>query len=190
MFSPAVFLDRDGTINEDTGYLNDPDKVKLLPGVAEGIKKLKDELNFKIVVISNQSGITRGMITKEQVEAVNLKINEFLSEEVTGIDAFFYCPYHPDFDSEEDCSCRKPSPKMILDAAKEMELDVSRSYMIGDKAEDVLCGVNAGTKSILINSKFIEKQINNLKKLGKTPNFIASNFSDAVNYIVKDSRRR
>ena len=102
----AVFLDRDGTLNVDPGYLGEPEKVELYPGVGKGIAALKEN-GYRIIVISNQSGITRGLITEEQVRAVNEKINSILREENnTSIDAFYYCPYHPDFDDAEKTKCR------------------------------------------------------------------------------------
>lgn len=186
MSNRAVFLDRDGTINEDPGYLGDESLVKLLPGVAEGIFELKSKFGFKIIVISNQSGIARGLITHEDVKRVNEKINSLLSEQNTEIDVFYYCEFHPSFSSEKDENCRKPSPKMIFKAAEENNIDLTSSYMIGDKSSDVLCGISAGVKSILINSESISEEINSLKKEGKTPNFVASNFLEAVNFIKQD----
>lgn len=110
MRNHAVFLDRDNTINYDPGYLGDPDKVRLMEGVARGIKRLRDEYGFKIIVISNQSGIARKLITEEDVRSVNNRVNKLLRDEGAEIDAFYYCPYHPDFSPPEKCGCRKPSP--------------------------------------------------------------------------------
>ena len=186
MSFPAVFLDRDGTINEDPGYLGSQDTVKLLPGVSEGISELKSGLGFKIIVVSNQSGIARGLITHEQVQLVNNRINELLSESNVEIDAFFYCPFHPEFSSADESKCRKPSPEMIFEAAKKFEINLERSYIIGDKALDVLCGQNAGVKQVLISSKNDSEEINSLKKAGKSPNFVAHSFLDAVNFIKHD----
>ncbi|MBU2492989.1 MAG: HAD family hydrolase [Bacteroidetes bacterium] len=186
MLHHAVFFDRDDTLNYDPGYLGNPDLVKLFPGVPQGISKLKNELNFKIVVISNQSGITRGKITENDVLAVNRKINDLLKEEGTGIDKFYHCPYHPDFDDEEKCKCRKPSPLMIFTAAEELKLDLSKCYFVGDKASDVLCGFNAGIKTVLIKSGNFEEEINILINENKTPNFVAANFLDATNFIYND----
>lgn len=186
MLHQAVFFDRDDTLNYDPGYLGNPDLVKLFPGVPQGISKLKNELDFKIVVISNQSGITRGKITEDDVIAVNKKLNDLLNEEGTGIDKFYYCPYHPDFDDEEKCSCRKPSPKLIFEAARELHLDLSKSYFVGDKASDVLCGYNAGLKTVLIKSSNYNDEINILIKENKSPNFVAANFSEATNFIHND----
>lgn len=190
MSSFAVFLDRDGTINEDPGYLGDPNLVKLLPGVAEGISELKSKYGFKIIVISNQAGVAKGLITLQQVESVNKKINELLSEQNAGIDVFYYCPYHPLYNNDQEAKCRKPSPYMINKAAAENKIDLSKSYMVGDKATDILCGFNAGVKSILINSQLTTDEINILKKEGKTPNFTANNFLDAVNFIKQDFNKR
>ena len=186
MLHHAVFFDRDDTLNYDPGYIGNPDLVKLFPGVPQGISKLKNELNFKIVVISNQSGITRGKITEQDVLLVNKRVNDLLKEEGTEIDKFYHCPFHPDFDSEEDCKCRKPSPLMVLKAADEMNLDLSKSYFVGDKASDVLCGFNAGVKTVLIKSENYDEEINLLIKENKSPNFVAGNFFEATNYIYND----
>lgn len=186
MLQHAVFFDRDNTLNYDPGYIGNPELVKLFPGVPKGIAKLKNELNFKIIVVSNQSGITRGKITESDVISVNNKINEILRTEGAEIDKFYHCPYHPDFDSEEDCKCRKPSPQMIFKAAYEMNLDLTKSYFVGDKATDVLCGYNAGVKSILIQTDNYNEEINILINENKSPNFVAANFTDAVNFIYND----
>lgn len=182
----SVFLDRDGTINYDTGYIKDPSLVKLYPGVSDGIKKLKDQFGFKIVVISNQAGIAYGILTHEDVIAVNNRINNLLAEQGTSIDHFYYCPFHPDYSSEEESKCRKPSPYMIVKASKDLDIDLSKSYMVGDKSIDVLCGLNAGVKSILINYSGDNTEINSLHNLGKNPNFVAANFTEACDFIVKD----
>ena len=186
MLHHAVFFDRDDTLNYDPGYLGNPDLVKLYPGVPQGISKLKKELNFKIVVISNQSGITRGKIKEEDVLAVNERINELLRKEGTEIDKFYHCPFHPDFDPEERCTCRKPSPQMVYEAADEMNLDLSRSYFVGDKASDVLCGINAGVKTVLIKTNNYKEEINILINENKSPNFVAANFIEATNLIYND----
>lgn len=185
MSDKAVFLDRDGTINIDPGYLGEPDKVELLQGVAKGISLLKNKLKFRIIVISNQSGITRGLISKSDVDAVNNKINYLLKLENTSVDAFYYCPYHPDFDPPNKSECRKPSPNMILKAAEDFKIDLSKSYMVGDVISDVIAGNKAGTKTILLRSHDSDKT-NNLNYDEKTPNFIASNFLDACKFIKND----
>jgi D,D-heptose 1,7-bisphosphate phosphatase len=187
MPNKAVFLDRDDTLNYDAGYLGDAEKVRLYPGVGEGIAKLRNRLGFKIIVISNQSGVTRGIITHEQVNAVNKKINELLAEFGAKVDDFFYCPFHPDFDSPEEYECRKPSPKMVFEAAEKHGIDLSKSFFIGDQLSDVECGNRAGVKTILITNKISEKEINDLQSPEKTPNFVARDFLNACAFIEKET---
>jgi D,D-heptose 1,7-bisphosphate phosphatase len=185
MTNHAVFFDRDGTINLDTGYIGNPGLVQLYNGVPEGISELKN-IGFKIIVVSNQSGIARGIITKENVEAVNNKINELLKKQNTRIDAFYYCPFHPDFSSAEESECRKPSPKMIFKAAKDWNITLEKSYLVGDSSVDVECGINAGIKTILLKNTLKENEISDLQTQGKVPTYIADNFSDACKFIIKD----
>jgi D,D-heptose 1,7-bisphosphate phosphatase len=186
MFNCAVFLDRDGTINEDPGYLGEPSNVKLFPGAAKALSNLKSILNCKLIVISNQSGIARGLITKQMVESVNSKINDLLSEEHTSIDAFYYCPFHPDYNSEEECECRKPSPKLVFDAVKDHQIELSKSYFVGDTAADVICGFNAGVKTILVKTGYGTESISILQKQNKIPTFVAENLEQACRFIIED----
>ncbi len=186
MFNCAVFLDRDGTINEDPGYLGEPSNVKLFPGTAKALADLKLKLNCKLIVISNQSGVARGLITKQMVESVNDRINELLLEEHTSIDAFYYCPYHPDYNSDEECECRKPSPKLVFDAVKEHQIDITKSYFVGDTAADIICGFNAGLKTILVETGYGTESISILQKQNKIPTFVAKNLEQACMLIIKD----
>lgn len=181
----AVFFDRDGTLNLDPGYLGDPEKVVLYPGVAEALLKLKNE-GFKIVVISNQSGIARGFFSSREVDAVNLKINDLLKERGVCVDKFYYCPYHPDFNTPEECRCRKPSPLLVLKAAEDLEIDLRKSYFVGDMISDVECGINAGVRTVLLKNTLKEEQISGLLVKDKLPNFIAENLIDASDFIIKD----
>jgi len=182
----AVFLDRDGTINEDPGYLGEPSSVKLFPGAAKALSILKSKLNCKLIVISNQSGIARGIITRQMVDKVNEKINELLLAEQTSIDAFYYCPYHPDYNSEEECECRKPSPKLVFKAANDFQIDLSKSYFIGDSSSDIICGFNAGLKTVLVRTGYETEIISILQKQNKIPTFVAENLVQACKFIIKD----
>jgi D-glycero-D-manno-heptose 1,7-bisphosphate phosphatase len=186
MSNNAVFLDRDGTINEDPGYLGDPSNVMLLPGAAKALSNLKSKLNCKLIVISNQSGIARGLITKQMVESVNDKINELLMAEEASIDAFYYCPHHPDYNSEEVCECRKPSPKLIFEAAKDFQIDLTRSYFVGDTPSDVICGFSAGLKTILVKTGYGTESFSILQKQNIIPTFVAENLPQACSFIIKD----
>jgi len=186
MLNYAIFLDRDGTINEDPGYLGDPDKLKVFPEAGKALSELKNNLHFKLIVISNQSGIARGLITKEDVELINLKINDVLAADNVSIDAFYYCPHHPDFSSEEECSCRKPSPQLIFRASKEHNINLAESYFIGDTISDIQCGLNAGLKTVLVKTGYGKESISILQKENKIPTFVAENLLDACSFIEKD----
>ncbi len=186
MLNAAVFLDRDGTINEDPGYLGNPNEVKLYPGIGEALAFLKNILNLKLIVISNQSGIARGILTKEMVNSVNDKINELLSEFNVKIDAFYYCPAHPDFSSESECSCRKPSAEMVFKAAEKFNLDLSKSYFVGDMITDIQCGINAGLKTILVKTGFGAESFSILKKQNIFATFVAENIQEVSTFIHKD----
>lgn len=135
----AVFLDRDGVIIEQVAYLSSPDQVKLIPGAVEALRLIHRNGDLA-VVISNQSGVGRGYFTREAVEAAHDRIQALLEPSGEAVDAFYYCPHAP----EENCSCRKPRPEMILRAGREHGLDVRSSLMLGDRLSDLKCGENAG----------------------------------------------
>jgi len=138
----AFFLDRDGVLIEQVEYIRDPDEVKLLPGVAAALKLIHDN-GFLAVVVSNQSGIARKKFTREDLDAVQKRMYELLAERGERIDGFYFCPHDPHV---EVCPCRKPRPGMILQAARELGIDVSASFMIGDRPADVETGINAGCR--------------------------------------------
>jgi D,D-heptose 1,7-bisphosphate phosphatase len=140
----AAFIDRDGTINRDVPYCSRPEDFELLPGVGEGIRILK-ESGYKIIVVTNQSGIARGYFTEEILVNIHDKMRNDLAIYKASIDAIYYCPHHPD----DDCDCRKPKPKMILDAARDLNIDISNSYVIGDTKADIDMGIRAGCKKSL-----------------------------------------
>jgi D-glycero-D-manno-heptose 1,7-bisphosphate phosphatase len=186
MAQNAVFLDRDGTINEDPGYLGDPEKVKLFPGTGKALSLLKNRLNFKLIVISNQSGIARGLISEKDVDAVNSRINDLLKPDNVVIDGFYYCPSHPDFSSEEEIECRKPSPALIYKASEDFNIDLEGSYFIGDAPADILCGLNAGLKTVLVKTGYGTESISILQNQNIFPSFVADNISDACKFIYED----
>lgn len=185
MQSAAVFLDRDGTLNDDPGYLGDPEKLILFPETGKALFLLK-QAGFKLIVISNQSGISRGIIDEQMVFAVNAKVNELLAEHNTGIDAFYICPFHPEFSTEDECSCRKPSPELVLKAAKDFNIDLQRSYFIGDSKSDIECGERAGCKTILVKTGYGAATFSILQKQNNFPSFVADNIMDAANFIYND----
>lgn len=187
MLSKAVFLDRDGTLNYDPGYIGNPKDLKLFSDTGKVLATLKNKYQFKLVVISNQAGIARGIITEAQVISVNDELNQRLLEFNVQIDAFYYCPFHPDFSSQEDCLCRKPSPKMILDAAKDLNLDLSKSYFVGDSVSDIIAGLSAQVKTILVKTGNGAESISILQNGNNFPNFVAENLTEASKFIINDS---
>ncbi len=153
----CVFLDRDGTLCKDYGYNNNPGKIELLPGVGEGLRKLKEK-GFLLVVISNQSCVARGICKLKDVINFNNALNTMLKKEYgVLIDKFYFCPHHPYGIVEEfrkECICRKPNPGMILKAREELNIDLSKSYLIGDKERDIEAGKKAGVfRSFLFSEK-------------------------------------
>jgi len=146
----ALFLDRDGTIIEDTGYIRDPDQVRLLPGAASALKALREN-GWKLIVISNQSGIGRGLISVADAQAVHQRFLDLMSDAGVTITGSYFCPHAPN----EGCNCRKPSPFLLQKASLEHSIDLSKSYMVGDRENDILSGRNAGCTTIwLRNSVF------------------------------------
>ena len=187
MKNKAVFLDRDGTLNEDPGYLGNPEDLILFPDTGPSLSLLKNKYHFLLIVISNQSGIARGLISDDDVVSVNNELNRKLSEFNVQIDAFYYCPFHPDFNNEDECVCRKPSPKMIIDAASDFNIDLSKSYIIGDSELDILAGINAGVKTVLVNTGYGAESFSILKNENNFPSFVAENLSEACKFIINDS---
>jgi histidinol-phosphate phosphatase family protein len=147
LLQPAVFIDRDGTINHDTNYVNRPDQLKLLPGAAEGIRLLNRN-KLLAVVASNQSGVARGYLTIKTLEMIHHKLKALLKRQGARLDAIYYCPYHP----EEKHPCRKPDTGMGLAAQKDLGIDLARSYMIGDSQSDMEFARNLGVKKALVLS--------------------------------------
>lgn len=145
MKNKAIFLDRDGTINVDGPYLSDPEKFQMYPGVGEGVRRLKDA-GFKIIVITNQSGIARGYFGEDDLAAVHKRMEEEFARFGVTLDGIYYCPHHPD----EGCNCRKPEPGLLLKAIADHDIDPAASYMIGDKELDVAAGRRTGARTILI----------------------------------------
>ncbi len=151
----AVFLDRDGVVNTEVDYLHEPEKVKLEKHVVEAFRIFRRK-GYKLVVVTNQAGVAKGVYKEEDIAPVHEKIQELLAAENLSIDAFYYCIHHPDFTGA--CSCRKPAPGMLLRAAADLDIDVSQSVMVGDRMSDVEAGVNAGcAHSYLIRTGYGRK---------------------------------
>jgi D-glycero-D-manno-heptose 1,7-bisphosphate phosphatase len=145
---PAVFLDRDGTIIDDVEYLRNPGDVRLLPGAARSIARLNAQ-GVPVIVVTNQSGIARGLLTQDDYDAVRMRLDQLLSAEGARIDASYACPHHPDFTGA--CECRKPGTLLYRQAAAEHALDLARSTFIGDRWRDVAAALELGARPILIS---------------------------------------
>jgi D-glycero-D-manno-heptose 1,7-bisphosphate phosphatase len=156
---PAVFLDRDGTINQEVGYIRDLDNLALIPGAAEAIRQL-NQMGIPVVVVTNQSGVARGYYPESWMAQLHGRLKTLLAAEDAQLDGVYYCPHLPDGEVPEysfDCDCRKPEPGMLEQAAKDLNLDLSRSFMIGDKATDIDVGLRVGCKTILLRSGYGEQ---------------------------------
>jgi D,D-heptose 1,7-bisphosphate phosphatase len=167
----AVFLDRDGVLVKDTGYVTNPE---LLPRVAEAIKLLK---GFLIVVVTNQAGVAKGYFTELQVIDTNFQIKSTLGKQSAFIDKFYYCPHHPKGTVEKytkNCACRKPNIGMFKKAELELDIDLERSFMVGDKLSDIEAGESAGCKTILIGSGEAD--------------YIAKDLYGAAEWIIQETR--
>ncbi len=155
----AVFLDRDGVINVDIHHLHAPDQLQLIPGSAQAIRSL-NERSIPVIVITNQSVVARHIITETQLHEIHQSLSSLLDQFGAHIDRFYYCPHHPTEGLppyQIDCECRKPKPGMLLQAARDFEIDLSRSYFIGDTLGDMQAGYNAGCHTVLVQTGYGEK---------------------------------
>ncbi|MCA9254140.1 MAG: HAD-IIIA family hydrolase [Phycisphaerales bacterium] len=182
---PAVFVDRDNTLIADPGYLRDPDQIRILPGVPDAVKRLR-EAGFVVVIITNQSGVARGYFTEDELRLVHERLQEMLAEKGAAVDAIYYCPFLPGRAAvveayREDSDLRKPKPGMILKAAGDIGLDISKSWMVGDSARDVQAGNEAGCRTILLGSGATDPDAR--------PNHTMSNFPAAADFILRESKR-
>ncbi|HPF37405.1 MAG TPA: HAD-IIIA family hydrolase [Phycisphaerae bacterium] len=182
---PAVFVDRDNTLIADPGYLRDPDQIRILPGVPDAVKRLR-EAGFVVVIITNQSGVARGYFTEDELRLVHERLQEMLAEKGAAVDAIYYCPFLPGRAAvveayRDDSDLRKPKPGMILKAASDLGLDISKSWMVGDSARDVQAGNEAGCRTILLGSGATDPYAR--------PNHTMSNFPAAADFILRESKR-
>jgi D-glycero-D-manno-heptose 1,7-bisphosphate phosphatase len=174
-------LDRDGTINEDVDFVSSPSQLVLIPGSAEAIRRL-NAMGFFTVVISNQSGVARGLFTEADLVPIHDRLRELLAREGASIDRIYYCPHHPTEGRPPYltvCRCRKPAPGMLEDAARDLGIDLAGSFVVGDKLSDVEAGINAGATGILVRTGY-GSQI----APGKVPRYVADNLAGAVDLIT------
>lgn len=182
----AIFLDRDGTINKYVGFLKNDKDFELIPGVSSAVKSFNDK-GYLVIVITNQPVIARGEVTIEELNNIHNKMETLLGKDGAYVDAIYYCPHHPHKGYEGEitelkieCECRKPKPGLILKAAKDFNIDIASSWMIGDSENDILAGKNAGCKTALISSE--------LKNYGQDKT--VKSLNDFINILYKDTNRK
>ena len=177
---PAVFLDRDGTLMEEVHYCADPAKVRLFPGTAAALRRLT-ERGYLCVIITNQSGIGRGMFTEAQYQAVQAELLRQLDTPGSSplIAASYHCP------DVLPSPRRKPAPGMVMEAARDLNLDLARSWFVGDKAADIECGAQAGTRTLLVQTGYGAQEPG--ANMRVSPNFIAKDIVAAVEVILQNS---
>lgn len=153
--APAVFLDRDGTIIEECHYLDDPERVRLMPGVAQGLRLLR-EIGLRLVLITNQSGVARGILTEARLRDIHDRLEQILAAEGIALDGIYYCPHHPTEGVppyRQNCDCRKPLPGLFDRACSELGLDPGSSYAVGDKERDILPLIDRGGRGFVLTNR-------------------------------------
>lgn len=181
MAKKVVFLDRDGTLNVDIGYMRNPEELVLIEGAARSVRKLND-LGVFVVVLTNQSGVGRGYFTEAEVGRANERLLELLKKEGARADAVYFCPHHPD----DGCSCRKPAIGMLKQAAAEHGLELKGAIVIGDKLTDVELAHNAGGRGVLVLTGFGSDESAKVGETGRAPDFIAKEIGEAVDWAIRE----
>ena len=182
----AVFLDRDGTLNEEVNFIRTPDELHLIPGAAGAVRKLNDR-DVVTCVISNQSGIARGFLTEEDLGPIHARLNNELSRDRARIDRIYYCPHHPTEGKAPyniACSCRKPHPGMLQQGEQEFGIDLARSFVVGDRIVDVQVGIAVGATPILVLTGYGIHAVEECAAQDVHPAFIAPSIVEAVDFIV------
>lgn len=183
----AVFLDRDGTLIEERHYLSSITEISVLEGASEAITRLNNA-GFAVVVATNQSAVGRGLLSLENLNSIHREIRYQLKTEGAQIDEIFFCPHHPTEATRtyrSNCTCRKPKPGMLEKAARQLTLDLRKSFMIGDTLSDIKTGHAAGCRSILVKTGKGRQEILRIKDEPKPPDFIAENLTKAVDWLLE-----
>jgi len=193
MKNRAVFLDRDGTINVDVGYPSRVEQIEIYPLSIEAVRKIK-AAGFLAVIVTNQSGIGRGLLTEADLAEIHHHVRaEFAARDIH-VDGIYYCPHFdlsPDPSFRKNCSCRKPETGMALRAAADLDIDLRRSYMVGDKVEDMLFGINIGAVPVLVRTGYGTASEIILKERGIQVGAVADDLLGAVNWILgRDEAKR
>jgi len=187
MHRPAVFLDRDGTVNEQMGYINHISRFHLLPGVAAAIRLLNQH-GIPAVVVSNQSGLARGYFPEDLLEEVHRKMNLLLAEEGAFLDGIYVCPHHPEariLQYRQVCACRKPKTGLLDRAALDLRLDLTTSFLVGDRWSDIECAVRAGCTPVLVLTGYGKGEYTYIGPGREIrPEYVAETLLEAVRWII------
>ncbi|MBF2053075.1 MAG: HAD family hydrolase [Candidatus Sericytochromatia bacterium] len=184
---PAVFLDRDGTVNIEAGYIHELENLNLIPGAAEAIRALNQQ-HIPVVLVTNQSGPARGYYPESWVHQLHERLVNLLTAEGAHLDKIYYCPHLPDGSVAEysgPCECRKPEPGMLLAAARDLDLDLGKSFMIGDKATDVEVGQRVGAHTILLTSGYGQQVLDGTYQHPVKPDYICDSLQEAWQNIMR-----
>ena len=187
---PAIFIDRDGTINEDTGYVSSPGELIVYPWAAEAVR-LVNESGMKAIVITNQSGVARSLYTERTLGAIHDRLTRELSESGARIDGIYYCPHHPEIGDEtyrKRCECRKPRPGMMIEAARDHQIDLAASYVIGDKASDINLAAEVGARGVLVLTGYGRETLRRRDRWPCEPAIVADDLLGAVRQILDSAR--
>ena len=183
---PAVFLDRDGTMIEDVGYLDRLERLELFPYTIDAVRLLV-RAGYTIVVVTSQNGVANGVLTEEFLDEAHAHLSRLFDAAGTSIAGFYYCPHSPHASVERyrtDCECRKPKPGMILAAARDHSIDLSRSFVVGDRWRDIEMGLSAGTKAVLVETGYGRTEAAR-RPDGMAPVPVVANLMEAVSLILK-----
>lgn len=187
----AIFMDRDGTLCDEVGYVNHVDRVRLLPRSAEAVRRA-NEAGFQTVVVTNQAGVARGYFEEWLIDDVHDRVRHLLAEEGARLDGIYYCPHHPESRKppyRRDCDCRKPKPGMLLRARTEMGIDLEASYMIGDTVKDIAAGRAVGATPVLVLTGYGKGELEYQSHAWTVkPEFVAGDLLDAVEWILARER--
>ncbi len=182
----AVFLDRDGTLNLDVGYPSRFDQIDVYPQSFEAVKRI-NAAGLLAVIITNQSGVGRGLLTEEDLEDIHARLRASFLQHDARLDAIYYCPHYAQSEDPrygKECDCRKPQPGLVRRAAAELGIDPAGSYMIGDKAEDVLLGLNSGAVPLLVLTGSGRESLSRLREKNIVPAHVAPNVLEAADWIL------
>ncbi len=191
MKKSAVFLDRDGTINKDVGYPNSYSMLEIFPYSFEALRKI-NSAGLLAVIVTNQSGVGRGFIEEKNLQDIHRKMILDFAQKKARFDGIYYCPHYAHSESPEyrkECSCRKPLTGMAQQAVLDLNIDTTKSFMIGDKVEDILFGINIKAKPILVLTGFGPKSLPKLREKGIQPVYVAQNLGDAVDWIIGNKQQ-